>query len=265
MTTLTTTANFGHVLRSESTKLRSLRSTWYTALVTMVLGIGVGALSASAQAGAYHLGTAEDRAAFDPTAVSLTSLIVAQLAIGVLGTLVITSEYATGMVRTSLAAVPRRGRLLAAKGLTFAAVALVVGEIITFASFLIGQGFFAGAGVPHAALDQPGVLRAVFGGGLYLVVIGLLGLGLGVLTRSTAGAISLLVTLTLLVRPIAQALPEAWAQWMNRYWPSAAGERIITVLPDPDALAPWAGFGLLCGFVAAVLFAGYLLLRTRDA
>lgn len=250
-----------NLLRSEWTKFRSLRSTWLTAAATVLLGVGIGALASSGQARGYP---DLDPGTWDPTEASLTSTIVAQLAIGVLGVLVITAEYATGLIQPSVVAVPRRGRLLAAKAGVFAVVAVVLGQLIGFTSFLVGQAVIAGAGVPHATLDQPGVLRAVVGSGLYLAAIGLLGLGLGTVFRSTAGAIGALVSLTLLVRLIVPALPVSWASWMERYWPTTAGEKIIAVLPPPEALGPWPGFAVLAGFVAVVCAAGYAVLRTRD-
>jgi ABC-2 type transport system permease protein len=254
-----------NILRSEWTKFSSLRATWFTAAVTVVLGVSIGALASSGLAGNYPELPPADRAVWDPTAGSLTSIIVAQLAIGVLGVLVVTAEYATGSIQASLLAVPRRGRLLAAKAAVFASVAVLLGQLIVFTSFLVGQSVFAGAGVPHATLGQPDVLRAVAGGGLYLAALGLLGVGLGAVLRSTAGAIGTLVAVTLLIRAVAQALPAEWAAWMSKYWPTAAGEQVFTVVPAGDALAPWPGFAVLCGFVALVCAAGYAVLRTRDA
>ncbi|MQA11003.1 MAG: ABC transporter permease subunit [Pseudonocardiaceae bacterium] len=258
-------ATFPDALRSEWTKLSSLRSLWFTALATVLIGPGIGSLTARAQGGAYLAGKVEDPASFDPTAVSYGGIFVGQLAIGVLGVLAITSEYATGMIRPSLAAVPRRARLLVAKCVVFAGAAFVLGQLIGFTSFLIGQSMLAALGVPHAGLDQPDVLRAVVGAGLYLATIGLLGLGLGTMLRSTAGAIGLLVTIILLVRAVSLAFPQDWQIWINKYWPTSAGEQITRVIPQPGALAPWTGFGLLCGFVLAVAVAGYAVLRGRDA
>ena len=246
-----------NLLRSEWTKFRSLRSTWLTALVTLVLGVGVGALSASAQAREVGEG-------WDPTAASLTSITVAQLAIGVLGVLVMTAEYATGTIQPSVVAAPRRGRLLAAKAAVLSVAALALGQLIGFASFFAGQAVIAGVGAPHAVLSDPGVLRAVIGSGLYLAAVGLLGLGLGAVQRSTAGAIGTLVSVTLVIRLVAQTLPESWREWMDRYWPTAAGEKIVAVLQEPGTVGPWQGFAILCGFVAAVVAAGYAVFRTRD-
>ncbi|MCT2585451.1 ABC transporter permease [Actinophytocola gossypii] len=248
-----------NLLRSEWTKFRSLRSTWLTAAMTVLLGVGIGALASGTAARTY---TGED---WDPTASSMTSLVVAQLAIGVLGVLVITSEYATGTMQPSLTAAPRRGRLLAAKATVLAGAALVLGQLIGFASFFTGQAVIAGMDVPHATLGEPGVLRAVVGCGLYLAAIGLLGLGLGAASRSTAGAIGALVSITWVIRALSSALPESWSNWMDRYWPTTAGERITAVLRAPGELGPWAGYSILCAFVAAVGAAGYAVLRTRDA
>jgi len=250
-----------NVLRSEWTKFVGLRSTWITAVVTVGVGVGVGLLASSGQARQYD---PADPAGWDPTAVSLTSLFVGQLAIGVLGVLAMSGEYATGQITASVVAVPRRGRLLAAKAGVFAVVALVIGQVIGFASFFGGQALIAAADVPHASIGDPGVLRAVLGCGLYLVVLGLVGLGLATALRSTAGAIGTLVAITLLVRAVSRALPESWAAWMERYWPTAAGERVTQVLSPAGALPPWAGFGILCAFASVVGVAGYTLLRVRD-
>jgi ABC-2 type transport system permease protein len=253
-----------NILRSEWTKFRGLRSTWLTAAVTIVLGVGVSALATSGLASGYADMSAADRAVWDPTAKSLASILIAQLAIGVLGVLVITGEYATGSIQPSTLAVPRRGRLLAAKAAVFAGVAVLLGQLIAFASFFVGQAMFASADVPHATLDQPDVLRAVVGGGLFLAALGLLGLGLGTVLRSTAAAIGTLVTLTLLIRLLSQLLPEQWSAWLDKYWPTAAGEQIYAVVRVDDTVAPWPGFALLCGFVALIVAAGYTALRARD-
>jgi ABC-2 type transport system permease protein len=253
-----------NVIRSEWTKLRGLRSTWLAAAVTVVLGVGVSALATSGLASGYGELSAADRAVWDPTANSLASVLIAQLAIGVLGVLVISGEYATGSIQPSTLAVPRRGRLLAAKATVFAAVAVVLGQLIGFTSFFVGQSIFAGGGVPYATLGQPDVLRAVVGGGLFLAAVGLLGLGLGTALRSTAAAIGTLVTLTLLMRLLAQLLPEQWSAWLDKYWPTAAGEQIYAVVRVDDTVAPWPGFAILCAFVALIVGAGYTVLRTRD-
>jgi ABC-type transport system involved in multi-copper enzyme maturation permease subunit len=160
-------------VRSERIKLTTVRSTWITLLVAVVLGVGVGALISYLAGTHYATGGFGNRASWDPTNVSFRAINIAQLAIAVLGVMVVTSEYSSGMIRTSLAAVPRRGRFLAAKALVFTTVALVVGEVMAFAAFLIGQSLI-GSHAPHATLSGPGVLRAVVGAGLYLALVGLL-------------------------------------------------------------------------------------------
>lgn len=257
-------ATFAHAVRAEWTKVRTLRSVAYTLIVTVVLGVGVGCLLSFAGARGYASFSPDEQAAFDPTSRSLAGYIMAQLALGFLGAFVITSEYATGLIRTSLAAVPRRGRLLAAKVLVFAAVALGVGELIGFGSFTLGQRILAGHGVPYATLGDPGVLRAVVGSGLYLTVVGLLGVALGVLVRATAGAIGIVVVATFLVPAFTPALPETWARYVGKYWPSMAGREIMAVQHDPHLLSPWAGLGLMCASVGVVLLAAFAVLGRRD-
>lgn len=255
---------FVDLLHSEWTKIRTLRSTGYTLLATAVVGIGFAVLFSFAAVRTYTTGSPDDRAAFDPTAVSLRSYLLAQLAVGVLGVLVLTSEYATGMIRASVTAAPRRSHLLAAKAVVFGLVGLVAGEVVGLGAFLAGQAILAAHHVPHTDLGAPGVLRAVLGMGCYLAAVGLLGVGLGTLLRSTAGGLSVLVTVTLLVPVFVPALPTSWAEVVEKYWPTLAGQRIMTVRAGTDALAPWAGFGLLCACVAGTGLAAYAVFRRRD-
>ncbi len=158
-------ATFGDVLRSEWTKLRSVRSTFWALTATVVLGIGLGAVISAAAAHGYAKSSASSKLSWDPTGVSTSGMAVASLAIAVLGVLCISSEYSSGMIRTSLIAVPKRGRVLAAKSLVFAAVTFVVGEATSFGAFFVGQALISGH-APHAALGDPGVARAVVGTGL---------------------------------------------------------------------------------------------------
>ncbi|MEU1802450.1 ABC transporter permease subunit [Streptomyces sp. NPDC019937] len=251
-------------LRSEWMKIRTLRSTAYSLLVTIGLGVGLGLLFSAAGAARYDAGTAADRAAFDPTAASVKSYILAQLPLGQLGVLTVTSEYATGMIRTSLTSVPRRTRLLAAKAAVFAVVALVVGQVVGFAAFLVGQPVLGAKGVPNASLGDPGVFRAVIGCGLYLAAIGLLGVALGTLLRATAGALAVLVSTTLLIPVISTAFPESWADVVATWWPTNAGSQIMAVRTDPDRLGPWAGYGVLLASVAVVVTMAFVVFRRRD-
>jgi len=170
-------------LASEFTKIRSVRSTYWTLLALVVVTIGIGAL-ACAGAASHSRGVGPG---FDATRQSLAGLYLGQLIIAVLGALTITSEYSTGMIRTSLAVQPRRAMLFAAKAVVFAAVSLVTGLIACFASFFIGQAILSSHHL-NATLGQPGVLRAVVGGALFLTACGMLAYGLGALQALDAAA-----------------------------------------------------------------------------
>ena len=170
-------STFADVLRSEWVKFRSVRSTFWALTVTVVLGIGLGAAISAAAAHGYAKSSVSDKLSWDPTGISTSGLAIGSLAIAVLGVLYISSEYSSGMIRTSLIAVPKRGRVLAAKSLVYAVVTFVVGEILSFVAFFLGQALISGH-APHAALGDPGVTRAVVGAGLYLTVLAVLSLSL---------------------------------------------------------------------------------------
>ena len=257
-------ARFSDVLRSEWTKARSVPSTTWTLIVAIGLGIGLSALFSALAAHAYANGTGTVRATWDPTSVSDSGGSIAQLAIGVLGTLLITSEYSTRAIRSSLAAVPRRGRFLAAKSVVIAVAAFAAGEVVTFVSFFIGQALISGD-APTANLGQPGVLRALFGGGLYLVLIGLLGMGLGTIVRSAAGAISALVAILYVLPALALALPTSLAHTVEKYWPTQAGQQVVAVVRTPHTVTAWTGLAIMAVFVAVVVAVAAFELDRRDA
>ena len=179
------------LLKSEWTKLRTVRSTMWTLGITVVVGIGISALAAAETRSHWATMGPGQRASFDPTSTSLTALLFCQLAIGVLGVLVMSAEYGTGTIRATFSAAPRRPLVLAAKVIVFGVVTLVVAEIVAFASFLLGQALLT-APATHASLSTPGALRAVVGTGLYLGVIGLFALETLLLA---SGGISYLVGL----------------------------------------------------------------------
>ena len=256
-------ASLSDVIRSEWVKLTSVRSTWITLAVTVLLGVGLGTLISNLAASRYST-RSQLRLTWDPTSVSFRALVVAQLAIAVLGILVITSEYGTGLIRTSLAVVPTRRRFLAAKAAVFGATALVVGEVTAFAAFLLGQAAI-GSSAPHANLGQPGVLRAVIGAGLYLAVIGLLSVGVGTLVRNTAAGISAMVALLFVLPGLVQALPASWSNAITEWWPTQAGSQVFATHGGAHTLSAWAGFAVLVVFTAVVFgFAQWNLVR-RDA
>lgn len=251
-------------LRAEWTKLRSVRSTAWTLLATVVIAVGFGAVVGVSQMSSWDNLEPSERLRFDPTFFSMSGLWLAQLAVGVLGVLVVTSEYATGQIRATLAATPQRVAVLAAKAATFTGVILAVGTVASFTAFWTGQRIFASKGL-DVSITEPGVLRAVFGGALYLAAVGLLGIGLGVILRRTAGAVAALVALLILAPLVGGFLPASFQESAGRFFPAQAGMAVFGVVPDPRALAPWTGYGVLLAYVAAMLVVGGLLLARRDA
>jgi ABC-2 type transport system permease protein len=254
----------GDVLRSEWTKLWSVRSTFWALGLAVALGVGLGAAISAAASHAYATDSLSDRLKWDPTSISLSGQAIAQLAIAVLGVLLFSSEYASGMIRTTFTAVPKRGRVLVSKCLVYAVTVFVLGEATSFIAFFLGQAIIKGH-APHASLGQPGVLRAVIGAGLYLTVLAVLGIAVGTLLRHSAAAIAAIVAVLFVLPGIAQALPDSWRHPVTEYWPTQAGSQITAVHQDMYQLQPWAGFGLMCGFVAVVFLLSLLLLERRDA
>ncbi|MFF3441524.1 ABC transporter permease subunit [Streptosporangium sp. NPDC002721] len=250
-------------MRSEWTKFRTIPSNVPVLLATVAVMVGAGALTANGAARGYR----EAGPAFDATYVSMYGgFLFVQLAVAALGVLVVTSEYATGMIRTSLTVVPRRGRLLAAKVWTFGLVTLVMGEIAAFGAFLLGQTVIGAAGAPPASLGQPGVLRAVAGMGLVWVLVGLIGVAIGFLVRATTAATTVVVVVNFIIPIIGPRLmPEAAGDWVTTYWPISAGLRITTTVQDAERLAPWTGLGLMAAFTAVLLAVAFAVFRSRDA
>ena len=256
-------ASFAQALHSEWTKARTVPSTRWTLITAAVLGIGVGALVSALSAHQYAKDTPSTRALWDPTSVSGAGLAIAQLAIGVLGIIIITSEYSTGAIRPSLAVVPRRGRFLGAKAVMIVGVTFIAVEIITFAAFFAGQALMSGH-APTASLGQPNVLRALLGCGLYGALIGLLGLALGTLLRHAAGALAVLVALIFVLPAIAAALPSSIEHTVEEFWPTQAGQQVTVVVSGAHSLSPWAGFGVMCLFTAIISAAAFFVLSRRD-
>jgi hypothetical protein len=255
---------FADAVLAEWTKLRSVRSTAWSLLAAVALGVGFAVPFGLGAVQDFLGGTAEERAAFDPTAVGLRTHLFVQLAVAVLGVLVVTSEYATGTIGSALAAVPRRLRLLAAKAVVAGGVALVAGGLVLLVSFLLVQAVLAGS-APQAALDRPDVLRAVLGGALYLALVALGAVAVGVLVRSTAGAVTVMLSATLLVPAFTPILPKGLAVLVGTFWPTLAGNRIMTVVHDPGVLAPWTGLAVMGAWVAVLLVAAGAVLQRRDA
>src|SRR6516165_4897627 len=257
-------AGFGDALRSEFTKIKSTRSTYWTLLALVVVCVGIGALTCAGTA-AHPQGVSPTN--FDATQQSLAGLYVGQLVIAVLGALTITSEYSTGMIRTSLAVQPRRGVVFAAKALVFAAVSLVTGLVACFLSFFVGQAILSSHHL-NATLGDPNVLRAVIGGALFLTACGMLAYGLGAILRHTAGAITAAIGLLFVLSILVNFLPHSWQNNVDKWMPALAGAQVWTTKPSPGGphlFSAWPGFAVLATYAAVAIVAGLILFRTRDA
>jgi ABC-2 type transport system permease protein len=264
------------VIRAEWIKLRSLRSTWYSLLVTFVFQVGLGVLFSALRAHRFNQenGSVQFRGPgpgggleriLDPTLVSLRGVFLAQLAIGVLGVLVITGEYSTGMIRSSLAAVPRRYPVLFAKALVFGVTALVLTEVAAFLAFLLGQLALKSTHL-QATFSTPNAVRAIIGAGLYLTLIGLLAVGLGFVIRNTAGAIAAVFGIVLVLPLLANALPTPYSTDVSKYLPLNAGTQILmTGNYDSNMLSPWAGIGITALYAVAAIIGGVIVLTRHDA
>jgi ABC-2 type transport system permease protein len=261
-------ADFGHLLQSEWTKIRTVRSTVWSLLALVVVSVGFTALFAALTAANWNGPQAAPRDATilaDPVSSVLgTGIGLGQLAICVLGVLIMTTEYSTGVIRASLLAVPTRIPMLAAKGIVFAALILVVGEIVTFGSYFVGSALLHSH--VTVSLSQPGVARAVIGTGLALTVLGLFAMAIGALIRHTAGAIATAIGVVLVLPILSGLLPGSWGAHINAYLPEQAGGLIDQAHEQAgNLLSPWQGFGVFCLWTAVLLVASGYLLRRRDA
>jgi ABC-2 type transport system permease protein len=251
------------VVRSEWTKFRTQPSTAWSLLAAVTLIVGFGVLYSLVRVTRPPRSPAEV-ASFDPTAIGLAGVQLAQIAAGVLGVLLVTSEYATGMIRTSMVAVPRRLPVLWGKAIVVALTAPLLFVPATFATFLVSQSVLSREQL-GTSLHQPGVARAVLGSALYLSAAGLLGLALGALLRSTAWAVAGLFGVLFGPQLLTGLLPATWSDRIYQYLPGPAGVAVTAVRPDPLALAPWRGFAVFCLYIAVGLAVAAWQLRRRDA
>jgi ABC-2 type transport system permease protein len=260
-------AEFGRLMQSEWTKIRSLRSTVWSFILLVLVTWTFTALFVGFGAANWDQTSPADRAQIvaDPTGVILGSgVLLGQLAMCVLGVMVVASEYSTGMIRSSLLAVPTRLPMLAAKAAVFGLLVLVVGVVVSFGSFLIGQPFFAD--IAPVSLGDPGVLRAVVGGGLYLAMVGVFALAIGAIVRHTAAGITGVIAFVLVLAPLTQMLPGSFGGRVHAYLPTEAGHLIAQARQAPtDLLTPWQGFAVFGLWTAALLVVAAILLKRRDA
>lgn len=269
-------AGFVSAVRSEFTKIVSVRSTYWTIIAMIIVCVGVGALFSLGDASQVNGATtvAGQHAALAHAKAyavtgSLFGLLIGQLVIAVLGALTITSEYSTGMVRTTLTALPRRGVVYAAKATVFTGLALIAGLVTSFGAFFAGQLALSGA---HASvtLSQPGVLRSVLGGGMFLAVCGLLSFGLGAILRHTAGAITAAIGLLFVTWSLSLFLPGPPSGWfgqadIDKWIPFNAGGALWEHISGLHPFSPWTGFAVFCGYAAVAVIGGLVLFLRRDA
>lgn len=247
------------VIHSEWTKFRSLRSTWWTVGVATALTVGIGVLTALAAAGEPTSSGLPD----DVAARAEIGTIVTQLAVGTLAVLLIAGEYGTGMIRSSMAAVPRRLPVLWGKLAVFVAAILPLSALASLAAFGLGQLIWRGKGRPPVGLGDGQVLQIVAGSALYATTTGICALAIGALLRSTAAGITVVVGLFFVLPMLMQAMPERVAA-LGRFLPSNAGSALWHGVLSPEQLAPWPGFGLLCGYAAVLVAAAAWRLVRSD-
>lgn len=257
-------ATFARVLRAEWTKIWSVRSTLWTLLLLVTVSIGFGVLFSWGTEANLDALTAQDRANLDPTNISLSGMFFGQLIAAVLGVLVISSEYSTGGIRSTLAAVPQRMKLLLAKAVVLVIVVLLVGTATSFVAFYAGQSFFARVDL-EAQLGDPNVLRAILGSGLYLGGCAMFGFALGALLRSTPAAITTVVAALFILPLLSNALPGDWGHTIMKYFTQNAGSQVATTRSLPEYLGPWTGFAVFTVEWLIVMIVAAVLMERRDA
>src|SRR6516165_8422057 len=293
-------AGLSGAIRSEFTKLRSVRSTYWTIAALFIVSVGVAAIAGFGIANNLH-SNPWNKAGTDAAQASLIAFFeIGQLIIAVLGALVITSEYSTGMIRTSLTAMPRRGTVYAAKLIVFSTVTLIVSMITSFVAFFVGQAAMSGSGVSaslfhsvtipagvnmspgpqgqngppnyqffgHIVISPGTVLTAIIGCALFVTVVALIAFALGAIIRHTAGAITAAIGLMFVLPIIIQvALPDTWRWDVMRFFPDAAGRVLSKTIgqTEPHLWSAWPQFGVTLIYAAVLLAAGAYLFRKRDA
>ncbi|MEV1245005.1 ABC transporter permease subunit [Nonomuraea sp. NPDC050022] len=243
------------ILRSEWTKIRSVRSTVWTLAVTAVLMLGFSALLSITTKNMANGPIPGSQAIVS----SLTGAMMASISMATLGVLVISSEYRTGGIRTSLMAVPQRMRLLTGKIVVFVAVSLVVCLVASAVAMGVGLAISQ-----PASIEMGEVARATLGSGLYLTACGLFGLGLGTLIRHTPGAIVSAISLIMVLPTVASQLPGEWGRTVAEYFTTNAGLLVVSG-ESRGSLGPWSGFAVYLAWVAVAMIAGAVLMRRRDA
>ncbi len=252
------------VVRSEWTKLHSLRSTRWSLAVATVMTIGFPILFATVVSSRWSHMSLQERAHRHPLDIALVGVNISQLAIAVLGVLVITGEYSTGMIRASFTAVPRRLPVLWAKTGVYAVVALVLMLPSVVIAFVASQAILRSHHILQISFSHPGVARAVLGGAVYLTLVAIFALAVGAIVRNTAGGIAAFAAIFFVIPPLMNLLPSSWNDAVSPYLPSEAGRSIFSLTPGAHSLSPGAGLALFAGYCAFVLGAAAVLLVRRD-
>ncbi len=254
-----------NVVRSEWTKLWSLRSTRWSLLVSFIAMAGLGPLVAAIQMGRWSQLQPHDRLTYDAINTGVGGYHLAQLAIGVLGVLVITGEYSTGMIRSSFMAAPRRLPVLFAKLIVFAAVTFVLMLIASLISFFVVQAIVTQHHVQHS-IGDPGALRTVVGVALFLTALAIMCIGIGGILRNTAGGIATFVALLFVLPGISAILPASLDNSISPYLPLNAGTTVAShTFDNSHHLTVWGGFALFCGYAAIAVIGAAVSFMRRDA
>jgi len=257
---------FREAMDSEFAKIRSVRSTFWTLLICLLVSVGISLLIAAVTSANWDSLSDSSKATMDMSAV-VAGVYFGVLVTGVLGVLVVSTEYGTGMMRTSLTAFPRRGTLFAAKAAVLTLVVLLLGLVIAFASYAVASPFYTKHGV-DLSLGQAANLRALFAVPVYLTLIALMGFGLGFLLRHTAAAISGLVGLLFVIPIITNFLPGTIGKDVNKIVPSNAGSAMMAThasTTGTPSLSPLSGFITLLVWAAVLIIPALALFRHRDA
>ncbi|MFE3762776.1 ABC transporter permease subunit [Streptomyces sp. NPDC059104] len=256
---------FSAVARSEWTKIRTVASTSWTLAIAFIATVGFSAAFCAAVSSGFDSMKPVERATFDPVLLSFSGMSFGQLSMIIFGVLVVSTEYSTGMIRTSLAAVPSRAGFLLGKLTVATALALVVGLLTSFVSFFLGQAVLGDHGT---GLGGDDVLRAVIGAGVYMALLALFSMGVATMLRSSVASISILIPFFLIVSNILSGFEST--RKYGQYLPDKAGSKIMQIVPDAmgsteTPYGPWGGLGIMLLWVLAAVLGGYLVLKKRDA
>ncbi|WP_371676631.1 ABC transporter permease [Streptomyces sp. NBC_01276] len=256
---------FSAVLKSEWTKIRTVASTSWTLVIAFVATVGFSAAFCAAVSASFDSMKPGERATFDPVLLSFSGMSFGQLSMIIFGVLVVSTEYSTGMIRTSLAAVPARAGFLAGKLTVATVLALAVGLLTSFVSFFLGQALLGDHGT---GIGGEGVLRAVIGAGVYMALLALFSMGVAAMLRSSVASISILIPFFLIVSNLLSGFDST--RKYGQYLPDKAGSKIMQIVPDAMGSAetpygPWGGLGIMLLWVLAAVLGGYLVLKKRDA